>query len=202
MTSQVKKIGFWAAALSAIMGCGYSFFQLLSTFGVIPYPSDLFWLFLPSLFLAPVFVVTMICLNFCAEKDFRIWTTIGWAFAAIYCTYAAMVYFSQVTIVLPAFYKGEIDESNVLFFKWKTFLYAVDCLGYFFMSLSTWFAAYAFKRSTAKWLYRWLLWNGFMFPVILAAYFIPSFIYAGALWMVTFPGAMISAAVFFRKDPA
>ena len=167
---------------------------------IIPHPRDQFWLFFPSLFLAPAFLIVMICLNSATTDDLKIWTSIGWAFAAVYCTLVTLVYFSQLTVVLPARFTGEIDETNLLLFEPKTFLMAVDCLGYFFMSLSTFFAAFAFKDQKTKWLYRGLLYNGLLMPILVLAFFFPAFYYVGALWMLTFPLAMINAAKLFRKD--
>ncbi|CAN5357166.1 hypothetical protein BH09BAC6_BH09BAC6_03660 [soil metagenome] len=193
-----NRIGFWSAILSLIFAIGYSIPQLLSTFGAIPHPQDLFWLFLPSLFLAPAFLVTMICLHYRAPEGLKIWTAIGWSFAALYAIAVSSVYFTQLTVVLPAQTAGKIDENHILIFGPKTFLMAIDCLGYFFMSLSTFFAAYAFPR-VHKWLYRGLLWNGLLIPVLILAFFFPWFYYIGALWMITFPLAMINAARLFHN---
>jgi hypothetical protein len=74
---------------------------------------------------------------------------------------------------------------------------AVDCLGYFYMSLSTFFAAFAF--SSVKWLFRGLLFNGLLLPVLILAFFYPAFYYVGALWMFTFPVAMLNSARLFRE---
>jgi len=199
--NNIKKIGTWASSLSLLFALGYSVPQILSTVEVLPHPQDMFWLFLPSLFLAPAFLVTMICLDFSAPVNKKIWTTIGWAFAAVYCVMVTIVYFTQLTVVLPHQLRGETGEKNILIFDRRTFLVAIDCLGYFFMSLSTFFAAFAF-RDKNKWLYRGLLWNGALMPVLVLAFFYPVFYYAGAAWMITFPLAMINATKFFsnRQD--
>jgi hypothetical protein len=197
--STVDKIGFWSATLAVIFGLGYSVPQILSVAKVIPHPQDLFSMFLPSLFLAPVFLIAMICLHYTADPGLRIWTAIGAAFGILYCTDVSLVYFIQLSVVLPAQMNGDINEKQVLLFENKTFLMALDCLGYFFMSLSTFFAAFAFRK--IKWLYRGLLWNGILMPVLILAFFYPVFYFAGALWMITFPLAMINAATFFRNDP-
>ena len=67
-----KTIGFWCAVLSLFFAIGYSIPQLLSTAKIIPHPLDLFWLFLPSLFLAPAFLITMIGLHFIAAASLKI----------------------------------------------------------------------------------------------------------------------------------
>jgi len=78
---------------------------------------------------------------------------------------------------------------------------SVDCLGYFFMSFSTFFAAFAFRNNNRnKWLYRGLLWNGLLMPILVLAFFYPAFYYAGAVWMITFPLSMINAVKYFQKQ--
>ncbi|MBS1527364.1 MAG: hypothetical protein JST19_17050 [Bacteroidetes bacterium] len=192
---QVRELGYCSAALALFFALAYSVAQLMSTFELIPHPQDLFWLFLPSLFLAPAFLLTMISLHYTADESVKIWTMIGYSFAALYTICACIVYFSQLTVVLPKELNGEVDERYVLIFEPKTFLMAVDCLGYFFMSLSTLFAAFAFREY--KWLYRGMLWNGALLPVLILAFFYPVFYYVGALWMLTFPLAMINAMKYF-----
>ncbi len=198
--SRINAVGFWAAVLSTIFAISYCIAQILSELKLIPYPHDLFWLFLPSLFLGTTFLVTIISLNYCAAQDLRLWTALASAFGIIYCTLVSIVYFTELAVVIPAQLSGKIDEGHVLIFQPKTFLMAVDCLGYFFMSLSTFFAALAFKRiEKNKWLYRGLFYNGLLMPVLILALFFPPFYYIGALWMITFPVAMINAAKFFRR---
>jgi hypothetical protein len=193
----VNKTGFIAAVLSLIFAFGYSIPQILSTLKILPNPYDLFWLFLPSLFLAPVFLITMICLHFAAGPDVKLWTAIGVAFAILYCGDVTFVYFTQLTVVVPDQLHGVIKE-RVLLFERNTFLMAIDCLGYFFMSLSTFFAAFSYKKY--KWLFRGLFLNGALMPVLVLAFFYPVFYYVGALWLITFPLAMISAARFFKSN--
>ena len=122
----------------------------------------------------------------------------GVAFAVLYCAAVTMVYFTQLTVIVPAQLKGELSDKSVLLFDGKSFLMAIDCLGYFFMSLSTFFSAFAFKEN--KWLFNGLLWNGTLMPVLVLAFFYPAFYYIGASWMITFPLAMIAAVKFFRHD--
>ena len=100
--SSLSKIGIWSATLSVIFGFGYSVPQILSEIKVIPHPQDLFWLFLPSLFLAPSFLIGMICLHYSTDLNLKVWTAIGVAFTVLYCADVSIVYFSQLTVVVPA----------------------------------------------------------------------------------------------------
>jgi hypothetical protein len=198
MKSPVNTIGYWSSVLALVFAIGYCIPQLLSSFNVLSHPSDLFWLFLPSLFLAPSFLVAVICLHYSIPPDERIWTTIGIAFAIVYCAFATLVYFTQLTVVIPDLLNSKIDETHVLAFKSRSFLMAVDCLGYFFMSLTTLFSAFAF-RAEQKNFYRWMLANGLLVIIFIPAFFVPFFYYIGAIWMITFPVSMILAAKHFRK---
>ncbi len=197
--NKVSKIGFWSAILSIVFAAGYDIAQLLSWFKVIDYPKDQFWLFLPSLFLAPAFLITIICLHYCVEKEMKIWTAIGVAFAIIYSSFATLNYFVELTVVIPPLVKGEINETNMLVFKPGSFMFAIDCLGYFFMSLSTLFAAFSFS-ATHKNLYRWMLVNGLLIIIFIPAYFYPFLYFIGSVWAITFILAMIYAAKLFRTN--
>jgi len=162
------------------------------------YPKDQFWLFLPSLFLAPAFLITMISLHYSSQKEAKIWTAIGVAFAVIYCSFATLNYFVQLTVVIPPLVKGKIDETNMLAFKPGSFMFGIDCLGYFFMSLSTLLVAFSF-RATHKNLYNWMLVNGLLIIIFIPAYFYAFLYFMGSVWAVTFILAMIYAAKLFRK---
>jgi len=175
----LKEMGFWSAILSLIFAIGYIIPQIFSTSGILPHPRDLFWLFLPSLFLAPAFVLTIICLHYVAPASLRIWTAIAWSFAVIYCSFVTLVYFVELTVVVPAQLKGATGRIDLLLFDRRTFMMAIDCLGYFFMSLSTFFAAFAFKNLRSKWLYRSLLLNGSLIPVLVLAFFYTVLYYVG-----------------------
>ena len=200
MNKYVQIIGKWAACLSIVFAIGYSIPQILSALKIITYPSDQFWLFLPSLFLASTFLITMVCLHYAVGSDNKIWTGLGIAFALIYTTLVSLVYFAILAVILPLITKGKTNEIHVLYFPGRSFLMAVDCLGYAFMCLSTFFIAFAFKNNAQyKWLYISLLANGLLMPFIILAFFFPIFLSIGALWIITVPMAMIKVARFFTK---
>ncbi|MFI5140429.1 MAG: hypothetical protein ACHQIM_21595 [Sphingobacteriales bacterium] len=192
----IKIVGFWSAILAFIFALGYDIAQLFSWLNILHHPHEMFWLFFPSLFLAPSFLIVIVCLHYIAAEQKKVWTMIGLCFAIVYCAFATMNYFIQLTVVVPAVLKGEINESHVLFFKQGSFMFAIDCLGYFFMSLSTLFAAFAF-REAYKSLYVWMLVNGLLIVIFIAAYFNPFFYFAGAVWAITFSVVMIKAARIF-----
>lgn len=192
----LNQIGYWSSMASLIFGLGYAAAQLLSWLQVIVYPHDLFWLFLPSLFLAPCFLIAMVCLHYKAREEHRIWTAIGIAFAIIYCTMATLTYFTQLGAVVPSLISGKITDEYAFIFKPRSFTMSIDCLGYFFMSLSTLFTGVAY-RSTHKKLYRWFLFNGLLILILVPAYFNPFLYYIGSVWILTFSLSMIYSARVF-----
>src|SRR5215471_19618481 len=144
--TKLNFVGWLSAILATGLGTTYSVFQIFSELKLIQHPVDLYWLLSPSLLLAPAFLIAMICLHYFVESNLKIFTAISVAFAVLYCADVTMVYFTQLAVVLPAELSNQINEKQVLLFYRRTFLMAVDCLGYFFMSLSTLFAAFAFAK--------------------------------------------------------
>jgi hypothetical protein len=43
-----------------------------------------------------------------------------------------------------------------------------------------------------------MLFHGFLAPVIIASFFFPVLLFIGALWMISFPFAMMQALFFFK----
>lgn len=191
--TSVNAIGYLAAWFTIFFALGYVAAQLLSWVGVIRYPTDQYWLFLPSLFLAPAFLVTMICLHYRTVPKQRIWTAVAAAFAVVYCCFATFTYFTQLGSIVPGVVRGEINETHPLIFKPRSFTMSVDCLGYFFMSLSTLFAAFAWRSYNPK-LYGWMLGNGLLIILLVPAYFNPFLYYIGSVWAVSFTLAMYYTA--------
>ncbi|UZE47330.1 hypothetical protein [Rhodopseudomonas sp. P2A-2r] len=72
----------------------------------------------------------------------------------------------------------------------------IDLVGYTLMSLSLLCAAPVFSGSRAIRL--WLLANGALAPFLFLQLAYPRLIYVGALWLVTFPAAVLQLALWFR----
>src|SRR5688500_17880442 len=112
----VYKIGKTSAILAAVFAIIYSIFQLLAVFNIIPHPQELFWLFLPSLLLAPSFLILIISLHYSATPERRIFTAIGISFATIYTVFVVIVYFTQLSVIVPQLTAGKIDETHLFAF--------------------------------------------------------------------------------------
>ena len=208
------RVGFWAAFLSALFSLLYTIFQLAEWAGLLgsaggpdsaSTPLGIALLLTPSVLLAPSFVVMMIAVNHLVPASRRIWGQAAVAFATVYATLIGIVYYVQLTLVMPRMLEGRTEGIELLLFMpFDSFLYSVDLLGYSSMSLSTLFAAFGLvgtdSTRTARWL---LLANGLLLPFLLFQIYFNSLIYIAALWALTFPGASIALAfVFQRRDPS
>ena len=107
----------------------------------------------------------------------------------------------QLTWVAPRLASGRTAGLEpFLFVPFDSFLYAVDILGYSFMSVATLFAAGVFTDSGTERVARWfLVCNGLLLPFIALQMYWHSLIWIAALWAVTFPGATWTIALIFRK---
>jgi hypothetical protein len=87
-----------------------------------------------------------------------------------------------------------------LFVPFDSFLYAVDILGYSFMSMATLFAAMVFTgRGLERVVRVFLTANGLLLPFLALQMYFHPLIWIAALWAVTFPGSTWSLAMLFRR---
>ena len=90
--------------------------------------------------------------------------------------------------------------ESFLFVPFDSFLYAVDILGYSFMSVATLLASRVFHRGGMEGVARgFLLANGLVLPFIALQMYVHALIWIAALWAVTFPGSTWALAILFRR---
>jgi hypothetical protein len=157
----------------------------------------------PSLFLGSAFLVLVVSIHYLASPAQEVWSHAAVAFATAYTVLISIVYFVQLTLVLPRLALGETEGIEMfIFVPFNSFLYAVDILGYSFMSVATFFAGMVFTGGGLQRIVRFfLLANGFLLPFIALQMYVHPLIYIAALWAVTFPGATWSLALLFRQMP-
>ena len=133
--------------------------------------------------------------------DRKIWSHVAVAFGTAYTVLISIVYFVQLTLVAPRLAGGQTEGIEAfLFVPFDSFLYAVDILGYSFMSVATLFAAPVFTGRGLERIVRWfLIANGLLLPFIALQMYFHPLIWLAALWAVTFPGSTWSLAVLFRR---
>jgi len=209
-TEAARRVGFWSAVCCLFFSLAYIFAQLLEWLGVLgsaggpessSTPFGLAILLTPSLLLAPAFVVLMSALHSLAPPDRKVWSQTALAFAIIYATLVSPVYFVQLTLVAPRMASGDLEGIEFLIFvPYRSFLFAVDLLGYSFMSVATLFATFALPNvRLARLAKAGLLLNGLLLPFLALQMFMPDLIQVAALWGVSFPAAMLGLAILLRR---
>lgn len=211
VSPSTKAVGFWSAALATAFSLMYVVGQLFEWAGLLgsrggpesgSTPLGLVVLLTPSFFLGSSFLVLIVSIHQVASPERKIWSHAAVAFATAYAVLVSFVYFVQLTLVAPRIVRRETEGIEVLLFvPFDSFLYAVDILGYSFMSLATLFAAMVFTGCGLRRVVRWfLVANGLLLPFIALQMYFHPLIWVAALWAVTFPGSTCALAVFFRRS--
>lgn len=208
-----KTAGFWSAVLATIFSLIYVLGQLAEWLGwlgskggpeSLSTPLGIAILLTPSLFLGSAFLVLVISVDRLAPPDLKIFSRSAVAFATIYTALISINYYVQLTWVGPRLAAGRTQGLEpFVFVPFDSFLYAVDILGYSFMSLATLFLAFVFVGKGVERTARWfLLANGLLLPFIALQMYWHWMIWVASLWAITFPGSSWSLAVIFNRIPA
>ncbi|MBB5987928.1 hypothetical protein [Sphingobium lignivorans] len=204
------RIAMISAIASAALAIAYAVGQILEWTGALgsaggpnssSTPLGLALLLTPSLLLGSAFLILTAALHELAPPGRRVWSRIALAFATVYATLISLVYFVQLTWVAPRIAAGDLAGMEpFLFVPYRSFLFAVDLLGYSMMSLATLFGAFALPGGRANGPARSaMIANGLLVPALALQMFWPWLIWVGALWGFTFPAAMILIACLLRR---
>jgi hypothetical protein len=208
-----RAVGFWSAVLATVFSLVYVVGQLAEWTGLLgsgggpesgSTPLGLVVLLTPSLFLGSSFLVLVVAIHRFAPPERRVWSHAAVAFATAYAVLISTVYYVQLTLVAPRLARGEVAGIEpFVFVPFDSFLYAVDILGYSFMSVATLFAARVFTGGGLHRVVRWFLTaNGLLLPFLALQMYFHPLIWVASLWAVTFPGSTWSLAILFRRATA
>ena len=155
----------------------------------------------PSLFLGSAFLLLLVAVHQVARPERKVWSLAALAFGTVYTALISINYYAQLVWVAPRLAEGRTAGMEpFLFVPFDSFLYAVDILGYGFMSVATLFASRVFLGdSVERVARRFLLANGLLLPFLALQMYVHGLIWIAALWAVTFPGSTWALAVFFRR---
>jgi len=210
ISPSTKAVGFWSAVLATAFSITYDVGQIAEWLGWLgsaggpessSTPLGLVVLLTPSLFLGSAFLVLTVSIHQLASPDRKIYSHVAVAFATAYAVLISINYYVQLTWVMPRLAAGRTaGMEQFLFVPFDSFLYAVDILGYSFMSVATLFAAMVFTGRGIERVARWfLIANGLLLPFIALQMYWHYLIWIAALWAVTFPGSTWSLAIIFRR---
>jgi hypothetical protein len=205
-----RTVGFWSAVVATACAVVYDVAQIFEWLGWLgsaggpessSTPLGIALLLTPSLLLGSSFLMLMVCVHQVTPDDRRVWSNAAVVFATAYTVLISGVYFVQLTLVAPRLASGRTAGIEpFLFVPFDSYLYAMDILGYTFMSVSTLLAGRAFTGDGVERIARWLLTaNGLLIPFLVFQMRVHALIWVAALWAVTFPGATLALAVYFRR---
>jgi hypothetical protein len=193
-------VGFWAAVVSTGFALGYIVALLATLTGAVDGPWATVYLIAPSIVLAWSYMVLMASVLDAAPLEGKVWAIIAFGFALMYSVINSIVYFTELTVVIPRVLRNNGESVSVLLFEPGEFLFAVNGLAYGFMSMAALFAAPVFDRQGTQQarVRRAMLAHGAIGPFIVGAVVWPPLTFIGALWIVTFPVMAILLAIMFR----
>jgi hypothetical protein len=210
ISKHTKTVGFWSALLATVFSISYVVGQIAEWLGWLgsqggpessSTPLGLYILLAPSLFLGSSFLVLIVSIHQLSSPDRKIWSHVAVVFATIYTVLISINYYVQLVWVAPRLAAGQPQGTEPFqFVVFDSFLYAVDILGYSFMSLATLFAAWVFTSKGLERIVRlFLIANGLLIPFIALQMYWHWMIWIATLWAVTFPGSTWSMAILFRR---
>jgi hypothetical protein len=206
-----RAVGFWSAVVATVCSISYDVGQIAEWLGWLgskggaessSTPLGIVVLLTPSLLLGSAFLLLMVSLHQLAPPERRVWSHAAVALATVYTALISINYYVQLAWVGPRLARGQIaGMESFLFTPFDSFLYAVDLLGYSFMSLATLAAAQIFTgRGLERTARRFLIANGLLLPFIALQMYWHPLIWFAAAWAITFPGSTWSLALLFRRS--
>lgn len=195
------RFGFLAALGAFAASVAYGIPQIMQVLGWLPTPLDLILIFAPSLALAPLYVLTMAAVVAAAPDARRVFALGAFGLAVMYAVLVGGVYVVQLGVVIPAGLAGRGPALDAFACCAAGHpMTAIDLLGYTMMSLSTLLAAPVLGNDRLDRAARlFMVANGFLAPFLIGQLAFPGLIAIGALWLITFPGAMLLLALIFRR---
>jgi len=194
-------LGFWSAGVAMVAAVGYGVVQTLQLLGLLGKPWDDILIFGFSISIASPFVLTMVALHYVVPEEKRVWTHAAVVFAGMYATLVSLVYMTELAVTIPRTLQGAAGDVEFVTLREHSFFWAVDALGYVFMSVATLVAAPAFSREGLQLWLRWFfIAHGVQAPLIALILYYPRMLLLDSPWIVTGPGLLLLLAIFFRRE--
>ena len=187
----VHQLGFWSAIVATIL---VAIAGITATASIQPFATVMGFL------LTLTFLIVMVSVHCYASDERKVFSLVGLSFAIIYATLISVNYFIQLTFVRQStFDVSMFDMTNTHSMMW-----VIEVLGYFFLGLSTLFAAPVFGSSKVERLVKWLfIANGILGILTPIGYALnlPIEVLLGGLivWDIVMPLATASLAYLFRR---
>jgi hypothetical protein len=209
-------LGFWSAILASVFTI---FFVVLAVGTVLVSPTKA-WSgiqtyaenfnllemasYIPAFLLAPTVVVLMACIHYVTPETKKVFSLFGLSFASVYVAIIPTNYYLQLFVVRLNLASGTLDGLALLAQpNLHSVFFALETLGYTFLSLATLFVSQVFSGGKLESWIRWLfIVSGAVgiFGVLVAPFDQPYLIFAGlGIWSLAFPISTILLSIFFRR---
>jgi hypothetical protein len=219
-SAALKQLGFWSAVLATVCSTGYGLAVIVMIIASASTTTTPGWQgveaylgvfqpivmlpLIPSLLLAPTFVVLMACVHAYASNAKKLWSQVGLAFAIIYATMACINYIVQLTVVRLSILNRETDGLAMFVSGNPHSVFWALASAYVFMNLAMLFAAPVFAGGKLERWIRWLfLANGASAVITIFGIVVdsPMIYLLGSLvpWCVIFSAATVLLAVLFKR---
>lgn len=209
-------LGFWSAILASVFTILFVLLAVITSLGFpmkawsgIQTYAENFNLsdmasFIPAFFLAPIMVILIACINAIAPASKKIFSQIGLAFTIVYATIIPTNYYLQLFVVRLNLQGGTLEGLSILAQpNLHSIFFALETLGYGFLSLATLFVSLVFTSGKLEiWMRSLLIVSGAVgiFGVLVAPFDQPYLIFAGlGIWSLAFPISTILLSIFFRR---
>ena len=206
MNQLASRLGFWSAAIIVLlvvlidagMILSAILFPITTITSIEAYASSFSSLqmlpFIPSLLLAPMFVIMMLSIHHYAPEDKKMLSQLGFSFAIVCAAVLSIHYYIQLTVVQQGILNNELAG-----------LWQFAALGYGFMGIALLCVAPVFAEKSEraiKWLFiaNGIIGVGFLIGNALGIFMVN--ILASFIWGVLFPIAALLLAQKFRKNQA
>ena len=188
----VYQLGFWSATAATLL---VTVAGITATAAIQPFATIVGFLLTPS------FLVVMACIHGYASNERKVFSLVGLSFAIIYAILISVNYFIQLTFVRQTSFDVKIFAMD----NPQSMMWVIEVLGYFFMGLSTLFAAPVFGSGRTESLIKWLfIANGILGILTPIAYTLNwplSFMMGGLIvWDIVVPVSTASLAYLFRHS--
>ena len=218
MNQLASRLGFWSAAIIVLlvvlidagMILSAVLFPMTTITSMDAYAASFSSLqmlpFIPSLLLAPMFVIMMLSIHHYAPEDKKMLSQLGFSFAIVCAAVLSIHYYIQLTVVQQGILNNELAGL------WQfaapnshSFFWTFAALGYGFMGIALLCVAPVFAEKSEraiKWLFiaNGIIGVGFLIGNALGIFMVN--ILASFIWGVLFPIAALLLAKKFRKIQA
>lgn len=189
------RLGFW----SAILASAFTIFFILIAVGTIMVSPPIAWSgiksytenfnslemanYIPAFLLAPSVVVLTACIHSVTPDKKKVFSMIGLAFAIVYAAIIPTNYYLQLFVVHLNIKASSLDGLALLAQpNLHSVFFALETLGYAFLSLATLFVSQVFTQGKLEiWIRRMFIVSGSVgiFGVLIAPFDQPNLIFAG-----------------------